>query len=268
MNALLDTIEVAPGLKLPYVETGDPSGFPVLFLHGITDSWRSFEPLFPFIGPGVRAIAFTQRGHGDADKPLDGYNWESVSADIRAVLDRLGIDKAVIAGHSYGSQVAMHVAVRYPERMRGLVLMGAFTPQPGLPSLQSLWDEVFDPVTDPISSELTWEFQVSTVAGPAVPGILETASAESQKVPARVWKAAFAPLLTMAILNQLHRVPAPVRLIWGENDEMALCSDQAALLNAFRQAELITHRGAGHAMHWEDPERVANEISEFVRSLN
>jgi len=67
---------LATGVSIPYVEAGDPAGVPVVFLHGYTDSWRSYEPVLPHIPAGIRAIALTLRGHGDAEKPATGYRQE------------------------------------------------------------------------------------------------------------------------------------------------------------------------------------------------
>ena len=53
-------------VTLPYVEQGDPAGDAVLLLHGITDSWRSFEGLLPHLPTSLHAFALSQRGHGDA----------------------------------------------------------------------------------------------------------------------------------------------------------------------------------------------------------
>jgi non-heme chloroperoxidase len=67
-------------IELPYVEQGNPSGVPVVMLHGVTDSWRSFEPVLPRLPDDIRAVAVTQRGHGDAPKPESGYGIEDSPA--------------------------------------------------------------------------------------------------------------------------------------------------------------------------------------------
>ena len=65
-----------PGrLRIPYVEQGDPAGVPLVLLHGYSDSWRSWEPVLAHLPHTVHAFAITQRGHGDADRPIDGYRW-------------------------------------------------------------------------------------------------------------------------------------------------------------------------------------------------
>jgi pimeloyl-ACP methyl ester carboxylesterase len=66
------SIALASGVTLRYVEQGDRSGVSVLLLHGFTDSWRSFELVLPHLPTSIRAVALTQRGHGDADRPAAG----------------------------------------------------------------------------------------------------------------------------------------------------------------------------------------------------
>src|SRR5687768_9607856 len=86
-------------LRLPYVERGDPAGVPVVFLHGYSDSWRSWELLLAELPDSIHAYAITQRGHGDADRPADGYRPQDLASDAAAFMDAAGIEAAVIVGH-------------------------------------------------------------------------------------------------------------------------------------------------------------------------
>jgi pimeloyl-ACP methyl ester carboxylesterase len=149
----------------------------------------------------------------------------------------------------------------------GLVLMGAFYPEPDKPVMREIQDEVFAPLGDTVDPDLATAFQASTISQPVAPGLLETMVEECLQAPAWVWKAGFAPLLTMDFARDLGRVHVPVRILWGDQDPMALLSDQAALMQALPQAELSVYEGAGHAMHWEEPQRVAEEIDEFVAGI-
>jgi pimeloyl-ACP methyl ester carboxylesterase len=65
--------------------------------------------------------------------------------------------------------------------------------------------------------------------------------------------------------RELARVSVPARLIWGDRDGFASRTDQERLLGAIAGARLMTYEGAGHAMHWEEPARFANDVLEFVR---
>ena len=64
-------VTLASGLTLSYADPGDPSGPAVLMLPGPTDSWRSYQPVLDLLPHGVRAIAVSQRGHGESDWSID-----------------------------------------------------------------------------------------------------------------------------------------------------------------------------------------------------
>ncbi|MCZ0978297.1 alpha/beta fold hydrolase [Streptomyces diastatochromogenes] len=87
---------------LPYAETGRSGGTPLVLVHGYLDSWWTFEPVLRRMPPGLHAYAPTQRGHGDAGKPPDGYLPEDFAADLIAFMDGLGLERAVLAGGSSG----------------------------------------------------------------------------------------------------------------------------------------------------------------------
>ena len=72
MAPTIKSVELSHRVTLPYVEQGDASGVPMLLLHGVTDSWRSFECMLPYLPASIHAFALTQRGHGDADHPAAG----------------------------------------------------------------------------------------------------------------------------------------------------------------------------------------------------
>ena len=115
------TVTVEGGLTLSYAVQGERDGPVLLLLPGPTDSWRSYEPVLEGLPPSIRAIAVSQRGHGDSDKPPAGYRVEDFAADVVPFLDALGIERAVLAGHSGSCLIVRRVAIDSPERVAGLV---------------------------------------------------------------------------------------------------------------------------------------------------
>src|SRR5689334_24781195 len=95
-------VSLPTGVTLEYVEQGSPSGLPVLFAQGLSDSLRSYEPVLPHLLPSIRAIAVSQRGHGDSTRPETGYRVRDFAADLAAFLDAIGVERAVAVGHSMG----------------------------------------------------------------------------------------------------------------------------------------------------------------------
>ena len=166
MTRIIHSVTLPNQVTLPYVEQGDPTGVPVLLLHGITDSWRSFEGVLPHLPTSLHAFALSQRGHGDATRPATGYYPQDFAADLAAFMDTLKLGPAVVVGHSMGSYIAQRFALDYPDRTLGLVLMGSCTTVRGNPVVLELWDSVVSTLTDPIDPGFVREFQQSTLAQP------------------------------------------------------------------------------------------------------
>src|SRR5919202_257834 len=252
----------AGAVRLPVIARGDADGVPLVLLHGLSDSGPSFEPLLAHLPPSIRALAVTLRGHGDAPKPAGGYGVEQLAADVVRVLDDAGVEGAVVAGHSMGSIVATRLALDAPERVAGLVLMGA-KPTYDDRALDDLYS-LFAGLEDPVDPAFVREFQESTLARPVPPGLLDAVVAESLKLPARVWHALIGPTLCADHSAELGRIAAPALVAWGDRDEIALRADQDALVEAIPGARLVVYEGGGHAFHWEDPAAFAGDLVAFV----
>jgi pimeloyl-ACP methyl ester carboxylesterase len=260
----VSSVELPDRATLQYVEQGRRDGLPVLLLHGITDSWRSFEPLLPHLPDWMHAFAVTQRGHGDSSRPASGYRMGDFADDVGSFMDAMGIESAVLVGHSMGTAVAQRFAIDRPGRVRGLVLMGAFANLRGNAPVQELWDTTIATLADPVDRAFVLDFQRSTVAQDIAPDFLAAVVDESLKVPARVWRDAFAGVLEADLTPSLGRIAAPTLLLWGDTDVMADAAQQVRLGEGIAGAELRVYSGGGHAVHWETPERVAADIAAFV----
>jgi non-heme chloroperoxidase len=118
----VSTVTLASGLTLSYTEQGDGPDPAVLLLPGPTDSRRSYQPVLDLLPHEIRAVAVSQRGHGDSDKPNTGFGVEDSAADVVPLLDALGIDRAVMTYHSGSCLVARRVALDHPDRVSGLIL--------------------------------------------------------------------------------------------------------------------------------------------------
>jgi non-heme chloroperoxidase len=264
--AAVHTVELPSGVTLQYVEQGDPSGIPVLLLHGGTDSWRSFEPVLPHLPASIRAFALTQRGHGDASRPATGYRYADFAADVAAVMDVIGLGSAVIVGHSMGRAIAQRFAIDHPERTRGLVLMGAFAGEAHNPVVVQI-DEAVSTMVDPLDAGFVREFQVSTLAQPVPPAFLETVVQESLKLPARVWREVFAGLREDDVAAELGEIRVPTLVVSGRRDGFAAVEEVEARTRGIPGAQLVVYPGAGHALHWEEPVRFAADLTAFTGSL-
>ena len=115
--------------KLAVREWGDPQGVPVIALHGWLDNAASFTLLAHYL-PQIRIIALDMAGHGWSDhRPLGQpyYIWDNV-ADVHALMDTLGLEQAVLLGHSMGAAVATLFAGAFPERVSQMIMLDGLVP--------------------------------------------------------------------------------------------------------------------------------------------
>ena len=130
------TIALTTGIQMAYQEMGDPNGAPVIFLHGYTDTSRSFYPtLQALLGLNnhLHIYALDQRGHGASSMPSeascaaspgDCFRPADLAGDVVAFMNAKGISKATIVGHSMGSFVAQELGLTHACRVESVVLIG------------------------------------------------------------------------------------------------------------------------------------------------
>lgn len=118
------------GLDLAYFDDGDPTGAPILLIHGFASS-ASVNWVYPgwlrTLGDsGYRVIAMDNRGHGASAKPHDpeAYHPTSMAGDAAALLTHLGIADAHVMGYSMGARISAFLAIEHPDRVRSLVFGG------------------------------------------------------------------------------------------------------------------------------------------------
>lgn len=259
----LKSAPVREGLTLPYADAGYPSGTPVVFVHGLADSWWSFEPLLRRLPASLHGYAPTQRGHGDADRPPDGYAPEDFAADLVAFLDAADIGRTLLVGSSSGGVYARMVAGSHPDRVLGLVLIGVPGTLADKPAVTAVRETVAG-LRDPVPREFVETFMAGMVARPMARGFMETMIDEGLKVPAYVWQETVRGLLEADLRASLAGILVPTLVIWGDQDDILPRSDQQTILDAIHGARLLTYEGAGHAVHWEQPERVVADLAAFA----
>src|SRR6266508_2399049 len=110
----------APAVRL-HVDDGGAGGVPVVFVHSFAGSSSHWSAQLVHLRKNRRAVALDLRGHGRSAPPRDNdYAIDSLAGDVAAVVDRLGLNRFVLVGHSIGGAAAIAYAGAHPERVAGL----------------------------------------------------------------------------------------------------------------------------------------------------
>jgi pimeloyl-ACP methyl ester carboxylesterase len=134
MSEFVDEVRQLPsGLKLHYYRWRGP-GPALVLLHTSAGYARMWEHTASLLAPHFDVIAPDQRAHGDSDRPDGSYTAEEYAADVRHLLTDLGVERAVLAGHSLGGRVAQAFAGTYPDAALALALVGG-------PHYTNFWQE-------------------------------------------------------------------------------------------------------------------------------
>ena len=254
------------GQRIHFVDSCGP-GTPLLLAHGLLMDHEMFAPQLAAFGDRFRVIAWDARGHGETVTSPDDFTYWDSAEDLRGLLDVLGIERAVVGGMSQGGFVSLRFALRYPERVLGLVLIDS---QAGAEDPENLprYDVMVDVWTTQGPNDMIAEAAAAVIIGANRPE--SPVWMAKWKARPREWVARpFRTLVTRDdITARLPEITAPALVIHGEDDqaiEMPLAEALAAGLPNARP--LVRVPGAGHAANLTHPEPVNVAIERFLSEL-
>jgi len=264
-NARKRNVALPNGVRLSYVELGDPGGPPVLLLHGYTDSSRVWTILAPQL-MRYRLIVPDQRGHGGSDAPACCYGMSQYADDARLLLDALNVERAAVVGHSMGSLVAQVMAAEHPGRVSRIVLIGS-TALPAVHRGNWMWTEI-SALRTPIASnaEFLRAWGPRSSPTPVNPGLLPYYEPEIAATPPHVWRAVLRELLDVPIGRYAPDVRAPVLILSGGRDEIFPAEHHRALVAAYPGAQADVFPELGHNLVLERPHEVGPVLVRFLES--
>jgi 3-oxoadipate enol-lactonase len=249
----------ASPVKLAYEEHG--SGFPMIFIHGYPLNRSTWKPLVPFMQKSVRMILVDLRGLGESPVVEGVYSMSAMAEDIHALMDRLGIAKACLVGHSMGGYVSMAFARAYPERLAGLGLVAthakADSPEVRQTRIKQA-DEVLQNGVTVVSE--TMPLRLSTL--PKIQALMRDVILSADR------RAVYGCLRGMAVreeaLTWLPDVHVPCVVIAGINDAIVPLEAAKQMAAALPQGRLLELPGTGHMPMMEKPQAVAQALNQLL----
>ena len=246
------------GVPLHYERSG--AGEPLLLITGFTISSAVFEPVLERYGDRFDTITYDNRGSGRSGAPLRPTSMAELAADAAGLLRELGSESAHVYGLSMGGMIAQELALRFPERVRGLVL-GGTTPggpraaRPTLRELGALGGAAAGGWRDGQRSWLgEWVFSEEfRRSEPERARELLRHFGRHRATPQGVWAHWWASVYHDTT-SRLHCIQAPTLVMHGERDAMAPIANARLLAERIPDAELCIVPRAGHAYMLERPE--------------
>lgn len=259
-------LQLPNGTNIAYTETGNPSGKPVLLIHGFTDNARSWSLMTPYLNQDYRIISMDLRGHGKSSAPECCYALQDLGYDVKLLLDKLGIQKAALVGHSLGSIVTQVVAERYPEKVSEIVLVSTTSGTSRTSGQDSWLATEIAKLKQPIDPDS--QFMLEWYANPTEVNndFLTRERRESANVPVNVWRSILAEMQVNEFGRNLKKIKAPALIIHGEKDPLFGKQDQEQLKTDLQAAKFIDYPNAAHNVMWEVPREVAENINSFLSS--
>jgi pimeloyl-ACP methyl ester carboxylesterase len=249
----------------------DPARPAVVCVHGWGCLAYSFrDVLRPLADAGLRAAAPDLRGHGWSDKPLRAadYTPAALASWLAAVLDALGVERAVLVGHSLGGQVVLEAALAAPERVAGLVLAAplGFSTIARLRALRLATPDVLAPLLPYLATRATVRVGLVTSFAPG--------HRPTEREVDEYWAPTADPDLARAVRliahasdwapgppERLARVGCPTEVLLGVHDNLIDPEAVRPLARALPRGTLDVLAGVGHAIPDEAPERVVAAVA-------
>jgi len=253
-------------LRLHLLATGNPQGRPVLFLHGITENARAFEPILLALPDDLYALSLDWRGRGESGKPEIGFGLREYTGDLLTVWNHFSgySDKPLLVGHSMGGRAACAFAALYPDLVGGVVLVDPPISGPGRRPFPLPISRFLEPKRALAAGDIPlfrsfysgegfdYDRKARELAECSEQAIVQSYEAMNKdpfhvyyrmlRIPALLITAGLSPLITA-------------------DDEEELCSlNPSVLVKRFDDV--------GHEVHKQAPERLVRQLLDFLSSLS
>jgi len=263
------------GIRLHYIERGQ--GEPLVLLHGNGSMIQDFvsSGLIDKAAHKYRVIAFDRPGFGYSQRPRLTIWTAGVQADlIGKALGQIGISQAIVLGHSWGTSVAIALALKHPKLVIRLILASGYY----YPTVRSdvifSWQaipgvsDIISHTLSPILARVMWPGLMKKIFGPSVvPKKFDGFPKEMALRPSQLRASAAESALTIPGAFALHKdyaaLTMPVAIIAGEDDTLVDTGKQSVRLHRdISQSTLLRIPGVGHMVHQSATDAVMAAIDE------
>jgi pimeloyl-ACP methyl ester carboxylesterase len=262
------------GVRVHYQQVGEANAPPMILIHGFAASNLVWSKVFlEFAAAGFKVIAPDLPGYGYSGKPrhLD-YTIASQAKMFVSFMERMGLDRAVLVGSSYGAAIAATIALDHPTLVEKLILVGAVTNnKPTRYMLMRLFSspiigDILSPLV--VGSRLLLRLRMKRVYDKHS-WVLDERRVEARHLPLQTRGAHRAIIRTVRrwdaerVSRDAKLLTQPTLLIWGDTDREVPLQDGERLHQEIPHSRLVVFRECGHLPHEEYPQAFTKLVSEF-----
>lgn len=268
-------------IDLAYVDSGG-SGPPLVFIHGLSSYTSFWEYQLPGFASTHRVLALDLPGYGASAKPDAPYTPPWYADVVSAWLDRVGVDKATIVGHSMGGQIALTLALDHPEKVGRLVLSAPAGLEPFNPGaarfMKDFWTERRATQTTEDQVRANFVTQVFNRRDAGVERLIEERVRLGQSPSFGGTSVAVARsvagMLDFPVRDRLGAIAVPTLVVFGSADRMipnpiftggATRTIARIAEERIPGARVVMVPGAGHTVHHDAPEAFNAALAEFLK---
>jgi 3-oxoadipate enol-lactonase len=254
-------------VRIAYDVLGD--GDPLVLVHGLAYDRAGWGGLPGLLAERFRVVLIDNRGVGESDAPAGPYAVSQMAADVAAVLDHAGVERMNLFGVSLGGYIAQEFALTWPERVEKLVLCSTAPGGPKAHAMPARSVDVFARFPTMSREEGLRLFVENSLGDRGVRDLPELADEIyayrlEHAPPVEAWQAQAYAGATFDAYDRIGAIAAPTLVLQGGDDNV-VDPRNAELLGELipgARVEIVPERG--HLMVWEDSERVAELVTEFV----
>jgi pimeloyl-ACP methyl ester carboxylesterase len=244
------------GARISYDDRG--SGPAILLTHGYGATSRMWGPQVRGLADRLRLISWDIRGHGDSDSPDEpaAYSEDASVADMVAILDACGVERAVIGGLSLGGYLSLAFHVHHPERVRALML---FDTGPGYRNAEGR--ERWNALAERYARGLE-EKGLASLGGSAEVREAQHRGPHGLALAAR----GILAQRDSRVIDSLPEIRVPTLVLWGERDD-AFVKPGEYMAAKIPGARRVVIPGAGHAANLDQPAAFNAAVSDFMAAI-
>ena len=261
----------ANGIELYYEIQG--AGLPLILISGIGYSRWQWHRMVPFLTEHFQVITFDNRGVGQSDKPQGPYSAQLLAADTAGLLDALGVERAMVMGHSMGGFIGQAMALDFPEKVEKLILCSTNFGGPHHVPITPEAMQILTAVNVDAPTRFRNGLSISTAPGwvDRNPQLVEewTKWRVANPVEPQHYQAQLSIGLSLlpeaaAFEHRLTRLDVPTLILFGAHDKVVPPENADLLAAKIRGSQLVIFPEAGHFFPMEIPEAAARAVIEFA----